>query len=168
MLLICSASHGKNLELARLAAERASGQNMPCELLDLTENALPLYTSRADESPTHINALAEQFSRAKAFYFFTAEYNGSLPPVFTNAIAWLSTETSDFRALFNGKLAAIGTHSGGNGQKVLVALRLQLSHLGLNVIGREILTNKDKLARKESLDAVLAQLARLEPSLRSD
>ena len=45
---------------------------------------------------------------------------------------------------------------------------LQLGHLGLNVIGREILTNKDKLARKESLDAVLAQLLRLEPSLSSD
>jgi len=164
MILVCSASHGKNLELAQLTVERARAQGMDAAVIDLTELELPLYTSRSNESPPAVHHLAERFADADAFFVFTAEYNGSIPPAFTNTIAWLSTETDDFRALFNGKVAAIGTHSGGSGQKVLVAVRMQLSHLGTHVIGREILTNKDKPIRTQSIDSVLTEIKRITPA----
>ena len=49
--------------------------------------------------------------------------------VLTSAIAWLSVQGSDFRALFNGRPVVIATHSGSGGHTVLTALRLQLAHL---------------------------------------
>jgi len=62
--------------------------------------------------------------------------------------------------VFNGKPAAVATYSGGGGQKVLVAMRLQLSHLGCNVVGRELLTNKAKPLNEEAARTVLGQVAR--------
>ena len=41
------------------------------------------------------------------------EYNGSIPPILSNFIAWLSISGDDFRNLFNGQPIAIATFSGG-------------------------------------------------------
>jgi NAD(P)H-dependent FMN reductase len=109
--------------------------------------------------PEELAPVAELFRAATRFAFVAPEYNGSIPPTLSNAIAWLSVGTEDFRELFNGKTAAIATHSGGGGQKVLVAMRLQLAHLGVNVLGRELLTSSHKPLNEDSARAVLAQLA---------
>jgi NAD(P)H-dependent FMN reductase len=97
------------------------------------------------------------------FSLLSPEYNGSIPPILTNAIAWLSTSSDDFRALFNGKLAALGTYSGGHGQKVLMAIRIQLSHLGCHVLGRELQANSKKPLQDRSIEAVLSELVRYTP-----
>ena len=95
--------------------------------------------------------------------FVAPEYNGSIPPTLSNTIAWLSTQTDDFRSLFTLKPVAIATHSGGGGQKVLVAMRLQLGHLGATVLGRELLTTSKKPLNEQSARAVLEQLKALMP-----
>jgi chromate reductase len=59
--------------------------------------------------------------------------------VLSNAIAWLSVGSLDFRILFNNRTVGLATHSGGGGQKVLLAMRQQLFHLGCTVLGREVL-----------------------------
>jgi NAD(P)H-dependent FMN reductase len=161
MLLIITASNGKNLELAQHLASLAAPMNCAAQVLDLTELDLPLYTPQghAQGTPPAVEDLAAKFRTADTFFFCAPEYNGSIPPTLTNAVAWLSVSTDDFRDLFNAKPAAIATHSGGGGSKLLVALRLMLSHLGCNVIGRELLTNPKRPLHDEGALAILEQLA---------
>ena len=90
------------------------------------------------------------------------EYNGSIPPVLTSAIAWLSVQGSDFRALFNGRPVVIATHSGGGGTTVMTALRLQLAHLGAHVVGRQLVSNKNQPAQDDSIADLLARLQTLQ------
>ena len=108
-----------------------------------------------------LDPLEASFAASTALFFVAPEYNGSIPPTLSNAIAWLSTQTDDFRALFTLKPTAIATHSGGGGHKVLVAMRLQLSHLGATVLGREIVTNRKKPLNEASARALLQQLSAL-------
>jgi NAD(P)H-dependent FMN reductase len=91
------------------------------------------------------------------------EYNGSIPPVLTSAIAWLSVSDPDFRTLFNGRPVAIATHSGGGGYNVLTALRMQLAHLGAHVVGRQLVANAQKPAQDTSIDDLVSRLAQMEP-----
>lgn len=160
MLLICSASSGENKRLASRLLQWARDMDIDAQTVDLTEVDLPLYTPVRDDlgAPPSVASLSATFAAAKGFFVCAPEYNGSIPPSLTNAIAWMSTQTDDFRALFNGKPLAMGTHSGGGGQKVLVAMRIQFSHLGCNVMGRELLTNKNKPLREESALSILRQL----------
>ena len=162
MILICTASNGKNLILAHTLDRYAKEMNIPTTVIDLTTWNIPLYTPQADDagSPKIIGQLEDKFSTARGFVFCAPEYNGSIPPVLTNAIAWISTASDNFRAVFNGKPAAIATYSGGAGQKVLIAMRLQLSHLGVNVLGREIATNDDQPLRESTGRTILATLHR--------
>lgn len=163
MILILAASNGKNLELAQQIMLRAEGLGLDAELLDLTEVDLPLFTPQKKEEgmPAQLQSAKQQFARAQAMFFCAPEYNGSIPPVLSNIIAWLSVDGKDFRTLFNGKPLGIATHSGGAGQKVLTSMRIQFSHLGANVIGREILTNSKKAMNPDSVDSILKQLDRL-------
>jgi len=160
MLLICSASSGENRKLAFQLADIAESLGMAADVLDLTEDPLPLFTPAREAAgvPKELAAIEAQFERASGMLFCAPEYNGSIPPSLTNTIAWLSTSTDDFRALFNGRPVAIATHSGGGGQKVLMAMRIQLSHLGSNVVGRELLTRKNKPLNEVSAQVVLRQL----------
>ena len=163
MWLICTASSGHNRALARMLEGEATALGVTSRFLDLTEIDLPLFTPARDEQgpPPALAEVEDLFREATAFVFCAPEYNGSTPPTLTNTIAWLSTQGQDFRSLFNGKPAVIATRSGGGGQKVLVAMRLQLSHLGCNVVGRELLTTSKKPLNESSAQAVLRQLQRL-------
>ena len=163
MLLICAASSGKNLDLAHRLQKLAGEQDIPSEVIDLTEVGLPLYSPQVDAlgEPETFRAVADAFKRADGYFMVAPEYNGSIPPSLTNTIAWLSVASPDFRTLFNSRPAAIATHSGGGGSKVMVAMRMQLAHLGVNVIGRELITNSGKSLNEDSAVAVLRQLASL-------
>ena len=162
MILVCAASNGKNLELAKQIRLRADSLGLETEILDLTQMLLPLFTPQVKEAgmPTQLQDIKQRFSRAGAMFICAPEYNGSIPPVLSNCIAWLSVDGKDFRTLFNGKPLGIATHSGGAGQKVLTSMRIQFSHLGANVIGREILTNSKKAMNQDSVDSILKQLTR--------
>ena len=163
MILIVSASNGANLDLAHALHALCAEIGLESDVVDLTEDPLPLYTPRVEAAgtPEGVDALVTRFSQAKGMIFCAPEYNGSLPPVLTNVVAWLSVAADDFRAVFNGKPAALATHSGGHGQKALLGMRTQLSHLGMNLVGREVQTNEKKPFRDSSGRAVIAQLHRM-------
>ena len=161
MLLICAASSGENLKLAHRLADMATQRGLACEVIDLTALSLPLYSPRldnGDEIPG-FSDLHSAFQRARGYIFCAPEYNGSIPPSLTNAIAWLSRASDDFRALFNGRPAGLATHSGGGGTKVMMAMRIQLAHLGANVLGREILTNRKRELSVAAAQSILDQLS---------
>jgi chromate reductase len=164
-LLVITASNGENLKLAQRFVEQAQQLGQQAELLDLTSLDLPLYTPRAQEkgTPAAVAPLQEQLMAAPRWVICAPEYNGSIPPSLTNAIAWLSVQGDDFRTLFNGRPIAMATFSGGGGMALLHALRIQLTHLGAEVVGRQLLSNYAKPAKDDSLQDLLKRLIQKQP-----
>ena len=113
--------------------------------------------------PNGVQPLQQQLIAAPRWVICAPEYNGSIPPVLTNAIAWLSVQGDDFRALFNGRPIAIASFSGGNGMELLVSLRIQLTHLGAQVVGRQLLSNYAKPAKDESIADLMQRLMQMTP-----
>ena len=163
-VLVLAASNGENLKLAERFAATARSQGRSAEVLDLTAVDLPLFTPRAQEqgTPPALAALQQTLMATPRWVICAPEYNGSIPPVLTSAIAWLSVQGSDFRALFNGRPVVIATHSGGGGTTVMTALRLQLAHLGAHVVGRQLVSNKNQPAQDNSIADLLARLQTLQ------
>ena len=164
-LLVIAASNGENLKLAQRFASQASALGQRAEVLDLTTVDLPLFTPRMQQegSPEAVAALEQQLMTARRWVICAPEYNGSIPPSLSNAIAWLSVQGNDFRALFNGRPIAMATFSGGGGMELLVSLRIQLTHLGAQVVGRQLLSNHAKPPQDESINDLLQRLLQMEP-----
>ena len=164
-VLVIAASNGENLKLAQRFVDQAHAQNNSADLLDLTTLELPLYTPRMQEKgmPEGIAALQKQLMAAPRWVICAPEYNGSIPPVLTNTIAWLSVQGDDFRTLFNGRPIAMASFSGGGGMELLVSLRVQLTHLGAQVVGRQLLSNYAKPAKEESIADLMQRLMQMAP-----
>lgn len=147
-----------NVLLAEKFQKEIVANGAEATMLNLIELDLPLYTTReeAKEIPSKIFPEIDALAASDALIFVTPEYNGGVPPVLTNFIAWISRSgNSDWRASFNGKPAALATHSGSGGSNLLAGLRLQLSYLGMNTIGRTVLTHRQKELNLDSLKALV-------------
>jgi NAD(P)H-dependent FMN reductase len=162
-MLILAASNGHNLHLAHQVAAAATAGGYSSVVVDLVSLDLPLYTPAREAAGAgdRLAELLEPLRRERRLWICAPEYNGSSPPCLTSAIAWLSRSSDDFRALFNGMPVALSSHSGGGGQKALIALRIQFAHLGCHVLGRELLCSPHKRANPDSIAAMLAELQRL-------
>lgn len=162
-----SATNGSNLQLAELLAGFAEEAGAEAEILKLEDLDLPLFTpgnKKAGGVPEAANELNEKLLHADALILLAPEYNGSIPPVVTNAIAWMSVAGDDFRAAFNGRFAVVGTHSGGGGFRVIEAMRSQLNHLGMIVLARTFQTSFSKQQNPDSARAIFKQLIALQSS----
>ena len=131
------------------------------EHVSLNACDFPVYTVKREKETGVLPGLSDLMAtldRGDAWFVFAPEYNGSYPPVLNNAIAWLSRDGDDFRRLFRDRTVALGTHSGGGGQHVIMAMRMQFSFLGCVVIGRSLVTNKKKSANPETIEAMLKSM----------
>ena len=165
-VLVIAASNGENLKLAKRFVDETLAQGSSADLLDLTTLELPLFTPRTqgkEGMPREVPELQKQLMGATRWVICAPEYNGSIPPVLTNAIAWLSVEGDDFRALFNGRPIAMASFSGGGGMELLVSLRIQLTHLGAQVVGRQLLSNYAKPAKDDSIADLMQRLLQMTP-----
>ena len=164
-LLVIAASNGENLKLAQRFVDASAQRSAKAELLDLTSVSLPLFTPRIqnETTPAALAQLEQTLSSAPRWVICAPEYNGSIPPVLSNAIAWLSVQGSDFRALFNGRPVAIATHSGSGGMELLLSLRIQLTHLGAQVVGRQLQSNRAKPANQASIEDLTIRLMQMNP-----
>lgn len=161
---ILVASSNNNLKLGLKLKELASKQCDTVELINLVDLRLPLYNTVEEEEngiPESVLDLASKILSLNSFIIVAPEYNGVMPPVLNNAMAWTSRATKDWRDAFNGKIVALATHSGGGGSKVLQAMRIQFQHLGANILAREILTSYEKQLNEESAEEIIAQLVKL-------
>ena len=168
-LLVITASNGENLKLAERFVLAGKKLNYSCELLDLTksENNLPLFNPREnskEKAPANLESINNQMESHSHWVICAPEYNGSIPPILTNAIAWLSVQGKDFRSLFNERPIAIASFSGGGCMELLLSMRIQLTHLGALVLGRQLATNKSKIAEDKSIHEILHQLLKLNHS----
>ena len=160
-IVIPCASDGKNLELAGKLNKICAELGAKSEVCQLTKYNFPLYhTSEETKNsiPTNVLELTEKLEKAIAIILVAPEYNGLIPPVLNNAIAWVSRSKEDWRGAFNGKVCALATHSGSGGLHALTAMRQQLAYLGANVIGRQIHTHFKKELAEKSANAVITQL----------
>ena len=169
-LLVITASSGENLKLAERFVVAGKKLNYSCELLDLTtsENDLPIFNPRQnsnDKAPKNLKSINLQMESHSHWVICAPEYNGSIPPILTNAIAWLSVQGRDFRSLFNERPIAIASFSGGGCMELLLSMRIQLTHLGALVLGRQLTSNKSKLVEEKSINEILNQLLQIDHSL---
>ncbi|MEB3322164.1 MAG: NAD(P)H-dependent oxidoreductase [Synechococcaceae cyanobacterium] len=165
-LLVITASNGENLKLAERFAAAAGSHGLSAEVLDLTTVPLPLFNPRTREEqglPEAVAPLSRRLEAAPRWVICTPEYNGSIPPLLTGAIAWLSVQGDDFRKLFNGRPIALATRSGSNGTTVLTALRLQLAHLGAQVVGRQLVSTATRPASEDTIHDIVGRLKQLHP-----
>lgn len=163
-IVIITASEIKNLDLAQKFVQSLESLDANVSLINLVELDLPLYTSRTDAKYKGEDLLRKELpliSEAHGFVFIAPEYNGSTPPVFNNFLAWLSRSSKDWRHFLNSKPAAIATFSGGGGFNVLMSMRSQLAFIGMNVLGRQILTHSGKALDEKSLLSVSSELVKL-------
>jgi len=165
-ICVITTSVGKNLELAEAIVAHFKKNNAEASLLNLVELNLPLYSTVA-ESHHKAEVLVAPFKDqldADGFVFVSPEYNGSTPPVFNNFLAWVSRSTKNWRDTFNTKTGMIATASAGNGLQALSIMRLQLSFIGMNIIGRQIVSTMSKPAAEAEVEAVCIQLLQSIPT----
>jgi len=157
-----TATSDNNRDLAEKFADAAREMGHEAELVNLAELDLPMFTvarSKELDVVPGMAELTEAMSSADSWMIIAPEYNGSMPPTLNNAVAWLSTQWQDFRALFNNRKVGLATHSGGGGEHVIMAMRQMFSYLGCNVLGRKLASSKDKEANPETIADMLTQLA---------
>tara|TARA_A100001037_G_scaffold94899_1_gene86355 strand:+ start:355 stop:879 length:525 start_codon:yes stop_codon:yes gene_type:complete len=165
-LLVIAASNGENLQLAKRFIKIGDQLGTKSELLDLTSLDLPLYNPRTHAQngiPSLIKQLSLKMAAIPYWVICAPEYNGSIPPVFTSTLAWLSVQGDDFRYLFNGRPIAMASFSGGGGMELLLSLRIQLTHLGAQVVGRQLMSNNNKPAQDTSIEDLLKRLMQMNP-----
>lgn len=162
-VIIVTASHNKNLELANEFKDELNRLGTENEILDLIQLALPMYTpdEEAKGVPQRVHDIVKKFEAAKGFVFVTPEYNGSIPPILSNLIAWISRSgTEDWRQSFNAKPVALGTFSGSGGIQALMFLRSQLAYIGADVIGRQVRATFQIELNRDDLEGVSLLLAK--------
>ena len=163
-LIIISASCGKNLELSEKFLEKSNELKISSEILDLTTLDIPLFNPRIhskENIPNEIEELKKKLFRIERWVICAPEYNGSIPPILTNFIAWLSISGDDFRNLFNAQPIAIATFSGGIGLELLTSLRIQLVHLGSQVLGRQLLSSYSKPVDTKTIEDIIQRLLQM-------
>ena len=161
---ILVASCNNNVKLAKRLEELALEQNCEVEFINLVDLRLPLYSTLEEKEngiPAIASELAEKILNLKAFIIVAPEYNGVMPSVLNNAMAWTSRSTDNWRDAFEEKVVALATHSGGGGQKGLQAMRIMFQHLGANILAREILTTYEKPLNEESAKNIVKQFHEL-------
>jgi len=161
---ILVASSNNNQKLGLRLQELAIEQNCETELINLVDLRLPLYSTIEEEEngiPEAVLDLATKILDLQSFIIVAPEYNGVMPPVLNNAMAWTSRATKDWRDAFNDKIVGLATHSGGGGAKGLQAMRIQFQHLGANILARELLTTYEKQLNEEAAIGMINQLVKL-------
>ena len=163
-IIIISASCGKNLELSKKFQTKCNELQISSEILDLTILNIPLFNPRIhtkENIPSKIIEIKEKLFSTEKWIICAPEYNGSIPPILSNLIAWLSISGDDFRNLFNGQPIAIATFSGGVGLELLMSLRIQLVHLGSQVLGRQLSSSFSKAVDIKTIEDIIQRLIQM-------
>ena len=161
---ILVASANNNRKLGEKLQELAEAKGVEVTMINLVDLTLPLYSTVEEERngiPDTAKDLAEEILALDAFIIVAPEYNGVMPPVLNNAMAWTSRATESWRDAFNEKIIGLATHSGGGGAKGLQAMRIMYQHLGANILARELLTTYEKPLSEKSAKIMIDQLVKL-------
>tara|TARA_B100001029_G_C15019913_1_gene429844 strand:+ start:763 stop:1284 length:522 start_codon:yes stop_codon:yes gene_type:complete len=162
-LLIVSSTRNSNYELSNDIKEFFDKKtDLLCSVVSLEEFDLPLYTPGLEETfkssdsfPQDIRKVKDLLVASDALIWCSPEYNGGISPILTNAIAWISRATKDWKDGFKGKHSLICTSSGGNGVNFVKGFKLQLDYLGSQVMDKSIIKTKKKDIKKDEFLEIL-------------
>lgn len=160
-ITIIAADEGQNLKLAQQIKNQLDQLTSTNTLVNLISLQLPLYTISLEKEqgiPTQAKELYDQFTNSNGFFIVTPEYNGGIPPVLSNTIAWISRVNENWRASFNEKPAALASYSYTGAANLFIALRIQLAYMGLTVLGRTLSVTPTLPLKNPSLLALCKQL----------
>jgi len=163
-LIIISASCGKNLELSEKFLEKSKELKISAEILDLTTLDIPLFNPRIhtkENIPVEIEVIKKKLFSTEKWVICAPEYNGSIPPILSNFIAWLSISGDAFRNLFNCQPIAIATFACGIGLELLTSLRIQLVHLGIQVLSTQLLSSYSKPIDTKTIEDIIQRLLQM-------
>ena len=165
-VLIVSATKNSNYKLAFDIEKLLIDLDIPVKVISLEDFNLPLFTQVSFDANKlkyleTIKNLTKNFIDSKAIIICAPEYNGSIPPILTNSISWISVSTDYWKDAFKNKNAFIATSSGGPGTKFTVAMKMQLEHLGANVPFKALSVNSSTPLKKDSTKKILKQFINL-------
>ena len=161
-ILIVSATLKTNFVLANDLDKMIKVNNVNSQLISLEEYMFPIFTeeifkSKKEKYIEKITELTKLFIDSDGIVICAPEYNGSIPPILINTIAWISMSTKYWRDAFNNKVTLISTSSGGLANKFLLSLRMQLEHLGAIVMPRSISVTESNPLNFVSANKILKQ-----------
>tara|TARA_B100000700_G_C14677523_1_gene683797 strand:- start:77 stop:586 length:510 start_codon:yes stop_codon:yes gene_type:complete len=165
-ILVVSATSKTNLNLAIDINNLCQELDAESTVISLEDFMLPLYTDKVyykekDNYIEKVEKLTKYFINANGLIICGPEYNGSTAPIITNAIAWISVSTKNWRDAFNNKISLVATSSGGPGTKFLISMKMQLEHLGSVVMPRTINVSTSNPLNIESSKKILSQFINL-------
>ena len=146
-ILFISATSNTNLKLANdLSDIFQSITTHNVEVINIEKYNLPLFnpaTLEIDKKNNlkNIIEITDKMILFDAFVICAPEYNGNVPPVLTNAIAWISVSTNYWKDGFKDKHVFIASSSGGEAWKFQISIKNQLEHLGAIVFKTNIIVN---------------------------
>ncbi len=157
-ILFISATSNTNLTLAKELSKNINLKLFNIKIMNLEKYNLPIYnpSSFIKDKKDHIDTISKLTNiivSADAFVVCAPEYNGNVPPVLTNAIAWISSMTDYWKDAFKNKHIFIASSSGGDAKRFKIAIKNQLMHIGCIVFEKTIIINSNskldhKLAKK--------------------
>ena len=166
-VLLISSTSNSNLKLAhKLSNIFKNLSSFNVEVVNIEKYQLPLFNpSRLDEDKKNnlnkIIKITDQMVSADAFVICTPEYNGNVPPVLSNAIAWISVTTSYWKDGFKNKLVLIASSSGGEAEKMQISLSNQMNYLGSVVFKQKIIINSKSLYDKEKSKNIINEFIKV-------
>jgi len=165
-ILIISATSKNNLKLAEKIHSIIDKNLVNSEVLNLEKHCLPIFTEEFFNKNKasyleKVEFITDKFVSADGIVVCAPEYNGSIPPIINNTIAWISMSTKYWRDGFNNKIGMICSHSGGQGTKFIISMKLQLEHLGMTIIARNIVLDSSKKFDIDSSKKILKQFIKL-------
>lgn len=165
-ILIISATLNSNLDLANKLNSLLNDENVKSKVIDLECFGLPIYHASNSDQNTEkyskqIKELTDCLVQADGLIICAPEYNGSIPPIVNNAIAWVSVSTDYWRDGFNNKIGLVATSSGGAAIKYNTAMKNQLEHLGMIVLPRYISVTSNNPLNETSTKKILKQFINL-------
>ena len=165
-VLIISATSATNFKLSKDLEKIVMKSNIDTEVINMEELSLPIFIASnhnkiKEKYYNKINDLTGKFIESHGIIICAPEYNGSIPPIITNMIAWISVSTEDWRFAFSDKISLIATSSGGPGNKYIMAMKSQLEHLGSVVMPRAITASSSIKLDLNSAEKILNKFIKL-------
>lgn len=162
-LLIITSTPRTNHDLAMKIAELARGAKLEVGVIELESLKLPLYSPDQEllGVPAAAKELSDRWTEARSFCLVAPEYNGSTPPVLSNAITWVSRTGGNWRESFQNKPVLLASSSGGPAPRLIQAMTSQCQHLGAIVLPRAFVVNSGQALNEKALSESIQLIKRL-------
>ena len=119
-VIIISATSFTNLKLSNELNKILIGLDVNPKVINIEDYDLPLfiasdYAFKKDDILKKVKKLTDEFTHSSGIVICAPEYNGSIPPIITNMIAWVSVSTDDWRFAFADKISLLLTGADRDG-----------------------------------------------------